>query len=119
MMLTAFMGMAVQSCNNDDDAEFYTLRISITDKGNLPDQVYNAYENAFSSNQKLNYTSLSDAKTYLKNLVYANKSEIEQGLRTDNNIYNFTLSYLLINSKGEQVYKISYQIEGTQATIVE
>lgn len=119
VMLTAFMGMAVQSCNNDDDAEILTLRISITDKGNLPDNIYNSYESAFSSSQKVSYNSLSEAKTYVKNTIVANKSAMEQAMILDNNTYNFTLSYLLINGKGEQVYKISYKIEGTKVTVVE
>ena len=119
MMLTAFMGMAVQSCNNDDDAEILTLRMSITDKGNLPDNIYNSYESAFTSSQKVSYNSLSEAKTYVKNTIVANKSAMEQAMILDNNTYNFTLSYLLINGKGEQVYKISYKIEGTKATVVE
>lgn len=119
VMLTAFMGMAVQSCNNDDDAEILTLRMSITDKGNLPDNIYNSYESAFSSSQKVSYNSLSEAKTYVKNTIVANKSAMEQAMILDNNTYNFTLSYLLINGKGEQVYKISYKIEGTKVTVVE
>ena len=44
---------------------------------------------------------------------------MEQAMILDNNTYNFTLSYLLINGKGEQVYKISYKIEGTKVTVVE
>ena len=119
VMLTAFMGMAVQSCNNDDDAEILTLRMSITDKGNLPDNIYNSYESAFTSSQKVSYNSLSEAKTYVKNTIVANKSAMEQAMILDNNTYNFTLSYLLINGKGEQVYKISYKIEGTKVTVVE
>lgn len=119
VMLTAFMGMAVQSCNNDDDAEILTLRMCITDKGNLPDNIYNSYESAFTSSQKVSYNSLSEAKTYVKNTIVANKSAMEQAMILDNNTYNFTLSYLLINGKGEQVYKISYKIEGTKVTVVE
>ena len=119
VMLTAFMGMAVQSCNNDDDAEILTLRMSITDKGNLPDNIYNSYESAFTSSKKVSYNSLSEAKTYVKNTIVANKSAMEQAMILDNNTYNFTLSYLLINGKGEQVYKISYKIEGTKVTVVE
>ncbi len=119
MVLVAFMGLAVQSCNNDDDVDFYTMRIDITDRGNLPDTFFKAYEARFSSSQRVNYASLSDAKAYLRRSLEENKSSIEEALVKDNNTYNFTLSYLLINNSGEQVYKISYKIEGTKVTIVE
>ena len=119
MVLVAFMGLVVQSCNNDDDVDFYTMRIDITDRGNLPDTFFKAYEARFSSSQRVNYASLSDAKAYLRRSLQENKSSIEEALVKDNNTYNFTLSYLLINNSGEQVYKISYKIEGTKVTIVE
>lgn len=119
MVLVAFMGLAVQSCNNDDDVDFYTMRIDITDRGNLPDEFFKAYEARFSSSQRVNYASLSDAKAYLKRSLQDNKSSMEEALVKDKNTYNFTLSYLLINNSGEQVYKISYKIEGTKVTIVE
>ena len=119
MVLVAFMGLAVQSCNNDDDVDFYTMRIDITDRGNLPDTFFKAYEARFSSSQRVNYASLSDAKAYLKRSLQENKSSLEEALVKDNNTYNFTLSYLLINNSGEQVYKISYKIEGTKVTIVD
>lgn len=95
------------------------MRVDITDRGNLPDEFFNAYKTRFSSSQRVNYASLNDAKSYLRRSLEENKSSIEEALVKDNNTYNFTISYLLFDDDGKQVYRISYKIEGTKVTIVE
>ena len=117
-LMTVFMGMTVQSCNNDDDAELYTVRTEITDRGNLPDAIYQSLKQIFDANPQRGYASLDEAKKNLSAAADNWKTEIEKDLKLDGNIYKYTVSYVVYNSKGEKVYKIDLKIDGTTVTVV-
>ena len=117
-LMTVFMGMTVQSCNNDDDAELYTVRTEITDRGDLPDAIYQSLKQIFDANPQRGYASLDEAKKNLSAAADNWKTEIEKDLKLDGNIYKYTVSYVVYNSKGEKVYKIDLKIDGTTVTVV-
>jgi hypothetical protein len=116
MILAVCMSMSMQSCNNDDEEDFYTLTAKVTDKGNLPDAIYTAINENISSSTFPHYTSLNAAKEALNFAVNSQKSNIEAELV--GNTYKYTISYIISNSKGESVYQVSLKIDGESVTIV-
>ena len=116
MILAVCMSMSMQSCNNDDEEDFYTLTAKVTDKGNLPESVYTAINKSISSSTFPRYTSLNQAKEGLDFAVASQKKNIEAELV--GNTYKYTISYIISNTKGETVYQVSLKIDGESVTIV-
>lgn len=116
MILTVCMSMSLQSCDKDDDDDFYTLSVKLTDKGNLPDEVYDAINESVTSSSFPRYGSLGDAKDALNKAVDIQKRSIEAVLV--GNIYKYTISYIISNSNGESVYKVDLKIDGEKMTVV-
>lgn len=115
MVLTVCMSMSLQSCNNDEE-DLYTLTTKITDRGDLPANVYAEINESLSSSTFPNYTSLGNAKDALNKAVDIMKSSIETELI--GNVYKYTISYIITNSKGESVYKVDLKIDGEKVTVV-
>ena len=115
MVLTVCMSMSLQSCNNDEE-DLYTLTAKITDRGDLPANAYAEINESLTSSTFPNYTSLGNAKDALNKAVDIMKSSIETELI--GNVYKYTISYIITNSKGESVYKVDLKIDGEKVTIV-
>lgn len=115
MVLTVCMSMSLQSCNNDEE-DLYTLTTKITDRGDLPANVYAEINESLTSSTFPNYTSLGNAKDALNKAVDIMKSSIETELI--GNVYKYTISYIITNSKGESVYKVDLKIDGEKVTVV-
>lgn len=115
MILAVCMSMSLESCNKDDEVDFYTLTAKVTDKGNLPESVYTAINQNLSSSTFPRYTSLNLAKEALDFAVASQKSSIEAELV--GNTYKYTISYIISNTKGETVYQVSLKIDGEKITI--
>jgi hypothetical protein len=116
MVLTVCMSMSLQSCNNDDDDDFYTLSVKLTDRGDLPDDICDAINKSVTSSSFPRYTSLGDAKDALNKAIDIQKKSIEAELV--GNIYKYTISYIISNSDGKSVYKVDLKIDGEKVTIV-
>jgi len=116
MILAVCMSMSLQSCNNDDEEDFYTLTAKVTDKGTLPDAVYESINKSISSSTFPRYTSLNQAKEALDFAVASEKRNIEAELV--GNTYKYTISYIISNTKGETVYQVGLKIDGETVTIV-
>ena len=116
MMLAVCMSVTFQSCNNDDDDDFYSLTVKVTDQGNLPDEVYTAINERISSTTFPRYSSLDKAKDALDTAVNTQKGGIEAELV--GNPYTYTISYIISNSNGEKVYQVSLRIDRETVTVV-
>ena len=115
MVLTVCMSMSLQSCNNDEE-DLYTITAKITDRGDLPANVYAEINESLTSSTLPYYTSLGNAKDALNKAVDIMKSSLETELM--GNIYKYTISYIITNSKGETVYKVDVKVDGEKVTIV-
>ena len=62
MILTVCMSMSLESCNKDDEVDFYTLSVKVTDRGNLPEAIYENINEGISSRSYPNFTSLQKRK---------------------------------------------------------
>lgn len=126
MMLTAFMGFALQSCGSDDDnkseaTDTYTMSLEIVDKGDLSDaeaafvndEIQKALAKAGTS---LTVTATeTQAKAALDVAISANKSELENAFK--GNTLKFTLAFILRNSSKKVVYQRNVQVDGENVII--
>lgn len=115
MILAVCMSMSLESCNKDDEVDFYTLSVKVTDRGNLPEAIYENINEGISSRSYPNFTSLDKAKESLDYAVNSMKSSIEEEFK--GNTYKFTISYIISDSKGETVYRVSLKVDGEKITI--
>lgn len=109
------MSMSLESCNKDDEVDFYTLSVKVTDRGNLPEAIYENINEGISSRSYPNFTSLDKAKESLDYAVNSMKGSIEEEFK--GNTYKFTISYIISDSKGETVYRVSLKVDGEKITI--
>lgn len=119
MMLIAVMGgMITTSCGSDDDSSSavvlgdYTIKARISDKGNIPDDMYALMNQAFESyvTQTVQGVSLDLAKKALDIAFDAmDTSSFEKN-------YNYTIEMYIADSKGNKVYSRYVIIKDGQVT---
>ena len=125
MMLTAFMGFALQSCGSDDDnkseaTDTYTMSLEIVDKGDLSDAeaafVNDEIQEKMKDVKDLTVTTTeTKAKAALDAAISANKSELENAFK--GNTLKFTLAFILRNSSKKVVYQRNVQVDGENVII--
>lgn len=119
MMLTAFLGFALQSCGSDDDndtRQSFTLSLEIVDKGTMTQEQYAAVM-AMLSQQETSVTVVtteSQAKSTLDNLLIQNKTTFQASVV--GNTAKFTMAYILRNASGKIVYQRNVEVDGEKVT---
>lgn len=120
MMLTAFMGFALQSCGSDDDnndtRQTYTIGLEIVDKGDLTAEeaaMVNTMIQQAVSESKAETTvtaTESQAKAALDAAINLYKSDLEAAFK--GNTKKFTMAFVLKNASGKVVYQRNVLVDG-------
>lgn len=128
MMLTAFMGFALQSCGSDDDnkseaTDTYTMSLEIVDKGDLSDDDA-AFVNDMIKEQMAEYKDITtvtatetQAKAAMDKSINMYKSVLEASFKGTGNTKKFTLAIILRNSSKKVVYQRNVQVDGEKITV--
>ena len=132
MMLTAFMGFALQSCGSDDDnkseaTDTYTMSLEIVDKGDLSDDdaafvnamIKEGIQEAMSKSGATTTVTATEtqAKVALDLIITASKSELENAFKGSSNTKKFTLAFVLRNSSKKVVYQRNVLVDGEKITV--
>ena len=132
MMLTAFMGFALQSCGSDDDnkseaTDTYTMSLEIVDKGDLSDDeaefvnglIQEGIKEAMSKSGATTTVTATEtqAKVALDLIITASKSDLENAFKGSKNTKKFTLAFILRNSSKKVVYQRNVQVDGEKITV--
>ena len=108
MMLTAFMGFALQSCGSDDDNN------EIVDKGDLTAEeaakVNAMIQQSMSKAETTVTATESQAKAALDAAINLYKSDLEAAFK--GNTKKFTMAFVLKNASGKVVYQRNVQVDG-------
>ena len=120
MMLTAFMGFALQSCGSDDDnndtRQTYTIGLEIVDKGDLTAEeaamVNTMIQQAVSKAETTVTATESQAKAALDAAINLYKSDLEAAFKGSGNTKKFTMAFVLKNASGKVVYQRNVLVEG-------
>lgn len=120
MMLTAFMGFALQSCGSDDDnndvRQTYTMGLEIVDKGDLTAEeaakVTAIIQQSVSKAETTVTATESQAKAAMDSAVNLYKSDLEAAFKGSGNTKTFTLAFVLKNASGKVVYQRNVLVEG-------
>lgn len=123
MMLTAFMGFALQSCGSDDDnndtRQTYTIGLEIVDKGDLTAEeaamVNTKIQQAVSKAETTVTATESQAKAALDAAINLNKTQLEASFK--GNTKKFTMAFVLKNASGKVVYQRNVQVDGETVII--
>lgn len=127
MMLTAFMGFALQSCGSDDDnkseaTDTYTMSLEIVNKGDLTDDeaefVNGLIQEGMKDAKDLTVTTTeTKAKAALDAAITAYKSELENAFKSSKNPKKFTLAFILRNSSKKVVYQRNVLVDGENVIV--
>ena len=132
MMLTAFMGFALQSCGSDDDnkseaTDTYTMSLEIVNKGDLSDDeaefvnglIQEGIKEAMSKSGATTTVTATEtqAKVALDLIITASKSDLENAFKGTGNTKKFTLAFILRNSSKKVVYQRNVQVDGEKITV--
>lgn len=126
MMLTAFMGFALQSCGSDDDnkseaTDTYTMSLEIVDKGELSDAEVEYLNNRIAkklaeSGAPTTVTATeTQAKAALDLAITMHKSTFEEEFK--GNTLKFTLAFILRNSSKKVVYQRNVLVDGENVIV--
>ena len=121
MMLTAFMGFALQSCGSDDDnkseaTDTYTMSLEIVNKGELSDDEAE-FVNGLIQKDLTVTTTETKAKAALDAAITVYKSVLETSFKGTGNTKKFTLAFILRNSSKKVVYQRNVQVDGEKITV--
>ena len=114
MMLVVLMGGMMASCgsdsDSDDNVDSFTLVMSISDPGTMPQEMV----------ESINYTLEQYTKTVQATEAKA-KSALDQAfdqadLSTFPTQYDYTIEFALENSKGSKVYSRYIVVKGGKIT---
>ena len=128
MMLTAFMGFALQSCGSDDDnkseaTDKYTMSLEIVDKGDLTTDEFNMVnamikESMAKSGATTTVTATeTQAKAALDAAIQVYKPVLESSFKGYGNTKKFTLAFILRNSANKVVYQRNVLVDGEKITV--
>ena len=127
MMLTAFMGFALQSCGSDDDnkseaTDTYTMSLEIVNKGELSDDeaefVNGLIQEGMKDAKDLTVTTTeTKAKAALDAAITVYKSVLETSFKGTGNTKKFTLAFVLRNSSKKVVYQRNVLVDGEKITV--
>ena len=127
MMLTAFMGFALQSCGSDDDnkseaTDTYTMSLEIVDKGDLSDAeaafVNDEIQEGMKDAKDLTVTTTeTKAKAALDAAITVYKPMLEASFKGKGNTKKFTLAFILRNSSKKVVYQRNVQVDGENVIV--
>ena len=127
MMLTAFMGFALQSCGSDDDnkseaTDTYTMALEIVDKGDLTSDeaefVNGLIQEGMKDAKDLTVTTTeTKAKAALDAAINKNKKDLEESFKDSGNTKKFTLAFILRNSSKKVVYQRNVLVDGEKITV--
>lgn len=126
MMLTAFMGFALQSCGSDDDnkseaTDTYTMSLEIVDKGDLSDAeaafVNGVIKEEMDKNKDITTVTATEtqAKAALDAAIKIKQDELEAAFK--GNTLKFTLAFILRNSSKKVVYQRNVLVDGEKITV--
>lgn len=129
MMLTAFMGFALQSCGSDDDnkseaTDTYTMSLEIVDKGDLSDKDVEDLNAMIQEGMKdakdldLTVTTTeTQAKAALDYAITVYKPVLEASFKGTGITKKFTLAFVLRNSSKKVVYQRNVLVDGENVII--
>ena len=128
MMLTAFMGFALQSCGSDDDnkseaTDTYTMSLEIVDKGELSDAevefINNTIVEKMAEYKDITTVTATEtqAKAAMDKSINMYKSVLEASFKGTGNTLKFTMAIILRNSSNKEVYRRNILVDGEKITV--
>lgn len=127
MMLTAFMGFALQSCGSDDDnkseaTDTYTMSLEIVNPGDLSSDEVEFVNGMIQEKMKdvkdLTVTTTETlAKAALDAAIDKNKKDLEESFKDSGNTKKFTLAFILRNSSKKVVYQRNVLVDGENVIV--
>lgn len=127
MMLTAFMGFALQSCGSDDDnkseaTDTYTMSLEIVNPGELTSDEVELVNGMIQEKMKdvkdLTVTTTETlAKAAMDKSINMYKTLLETSFKGSKNTKKFTLGIILRNSANKVVYQRNVQVDGENVIV--
>lgn len=121
IMLVTLMGGVITSCGDDDEENngngglaSYTLNVTISDKGTLPDVYYQALQASF-QRVSTNYDNVS-----VEVAKAALDEALKEAIKNDSFVidnYNYTIEFYIADSSGNKVYSRYIIVKDGKATL--